>query len=176
MPLIIQVTFDSKTNIAHFDIDTLSMTSTDGLGYMLASSFESLDSDEISALYALEDAESTHARMSVGVADWLSVAHAIDRHLDADGVFNMSLEDQVILWKDALGSQHASPDDIPGPLYWALMGSNTSDDGMLTDASRSIAEIGQSNRSADVLKTVRKNGMSETQLYDLDPDQNNPNF
>lgn len=47
---------------------------------------------------------------------------------------------------------------------------------MLTDASRSIAEIGQSNRSADVLKTVRKNGMSETQLYDLDPDQNNPNF
>ena len=88
---------------------------------MLASSFESLDSDEISSLYALEDAESTHARMSVGVADWLSVAHAIMRHLDAERILNMAREDKVILWKDALGSQHASPDDIPGPLYGALI-------------------------------------------------------
>jgi len=52
-------------------------------------------------------------------------------------------------------------------LYAALMGKQKTVDEALTEASKRIAAIGRRN-TAIVRRTVRKNGMSSTKLYDVE--------
>lgn len=56
--------------------------------------------------------------------------------------------------------------ETKSPLYLALMGTQRSLDDVLNEASQRIAEIGRSHTTV-VRRAVRRDGVSETKLYDL---------
>lgn len=115
MPLTVTVSFDPSRNIARFELDTSSMSTTQNMSSVLMSTFEHATDEDWDNLSALEEGTITGLDIPINLSSWRHQSHKIQRSLELAHFWDIPQEDCAVLWKTEDSSCYNEVNDIPGP-------------------------------------------------------------